>query len=172
MDTTHGSFPVAPCGSGLGAKEVDRYFDDFRVGDTFQSGGLTLSEAMLLDFAMKYDPQPFHLDVEAAKQSIYGGLIASGCQTLAVALRLFLSERVLASCSLGSPGIEEIRYKKPVRPGDTLSVKTEILEKNPSRSRTDRGVLRIGYTVTNQNQEPVLTAQILHLVLKNGHTAE
>jgi acyl dehydratase len=151
---------------------VNRYFDDFGVGDTFQSGGLTLSEAMLLDFAMKYDPQPFHLDVEAAKQSIYGGLIASGCQTLAVALRLFLSERVLASCSLGSPGIEEIRYKKPVRPGDTLSVKTEILEKNPSRSRTDRGVLRIGYMVTNQNQEPVLTAQILHLVLKKGHAGE
>ncbi len=145
---------------------MDRYFDDFSVGDCFHTGGLTLSEAMILDFAMKYDPQPIHLDVEAARQSIYGGLIASGCQTLAVALRLFLSERVLSACSLGSPGIEEIRYKKPVRPGDTLRVRTEILEKTPSRSKPDRGVLRIDYTVTNQKKEPVLTAQILHLVSK------
>jgi len=143
---------------------MDRYFDDFSVGDSFDTGGLTLTEGMILDFAMHYDPQPFHLDVEAAAESPFGGLIASGAQTLAVAFRLFLAERVLRACSMGSPGIDLVRFVRPVRPGDTLRVRTEILEATPSRSKPDRGVLRIGYTVSNQRGEPVLTAQVLHLV--------
>ncbi len=122
---------------------------------------------MILSFALQYDPQPFHLDEEAAAGSPYGGLIASGAQTLAIAFRLFLGERVLRACSIGSPGIDLIRFLKPVRPGDTLRVRTEILEITPSRSKPDRGVLRIGYTVSNQRGEAVLTAQVLHLVSRN-----
>ena len=145
---------------------MDRFFDEFAVGDAFDSDGMTVSEAAILDFAARYDPQPFHLDAAAAAHSPFGGLIASGIQSIAVALRLFLDEKVLRACSVGSPGIDEVRFKKPVRPGDTLRTRATILDTVPSRGRPDRGLLRIGYALTNQAGEEVMTMQIMHLVVR------
>ena len=110
----------------------DLYFDDFDIGQTFRSKGATLSEAQILDFPFTYDPQPFHLDVAAAREGPFGGLIASGFQTLAVAFRLFYQEKVINACSMGSPGMDHLRWLAPVRPGDTLFVRAEVLEKRLS----------------------------------------
>ena len=141
------------------------YFDDLEPGATFETLGKTLSEAEILDFAFRYDPQPFHIDVVYAEEGPFGGLIASGIQTLAVALRMVLQAQVFApDASMGSPGVDEIRWLRPVRPGDTLRARGEVLEARPSRSKPDRGVMRYKMEVLNQNDEPVMTmvsAQIL-----------
>jgi acyl dehydratase len=134
-----------------------RYFDDFKPGDRFQSAPLTVTEALIVEFGRFYDPQLFHTDPQAASETIYGGLIASGLQTIALTFKLFLETGTLAGSSLGSPGLDEIRWKVPVRPGDTLHVVAEILEVRASSSKPDRGVVRIHYTTMNQRGEAVLT---------------
>ena len=98
-----------------------------------------MSEAQILDFALAYDPQPFHLDRTAAEASPYGGLIASGFQTLALAFRMFYQEKVINACSMGSPGMSELRWLGPVRPGDTLRTEAEVLSTRPSRSKAGPG---------------------------------
>ncbi len=100
----------------------DVYFDDFKVGALFESPGISVTESEIIHFALRYDPQAFRLDAEAAKQSPYGGLIASGFQTLGLSLRLFLQTGVFAACSLGAIGLDEVRWLLPVKPGDTLRV--------------------------------------------------
>ena len=141
-----------------------RYFDDLSVGDVFESQGKTVSESEILEFALKYDPQPFHMDVEAARESIYGGLIASGFQTLALAFRMLFQEGVFTGTSLGSPGLDELRWVKPVYPGDTIRNRGEVIELKPSRSKPDRGMVRVQYTVLNQDDEPVMTLSALHIL--------
>ncbi len=141
-----------------------RYFDDLSVGDVFESQGKTVSESEILEFALKYDPQPFHMDVEAARESIYGGLIASGFQTLALAFRMLFQEGVFTGTSLGSPGMDELRWVKPVYPGDTIRNRGEVIELKPSRSKPDRGMVRVRYTVLNQDDEPVMTLSALHIL--------
>ncbi len=136
---------------------ADKYFDDFEIGERFVTAGVTLTESLIIDFAMRYDPQPFHIDVEAAKASTYGGLIASGFQTFALGFRMVLEMGVLRACGMGSPGTDELRWLKPVRPGDTLHTELEVLEKTPSRSKPDRGVIRVKYRVKNQRGEDVMT---------------
>ncbi len=134
------------------------YFDDFQVGDRFESPGLTMTEGQIIDFAMHFDSQPFHMDSVAAGKSIYGGLIASGIHTLAVTFRLFLQTGALSpEVSLGSPGFDELRWLKPVRPGDTLHAVGEVLEKKPSKSQPDRGIIKLRYACVNQKGEEVLT---------------
>ena len=134
------------------------YLDDFSVGSVFETEGKTLSEAEILEFAFKYDPQPFHIDVEAAKGGPFGGLIASGIQTMAISLRLLLQAQIFApGASMGSPGMDELRWLKPVRPGDTLRLRGEALEVTPSRSKPDRGILRYRMTVFNQHSEDVMS---------------
>ena len=142
---------------------TDRYFDDFTVGDRFVTGGVTLTESAIIDFAMRYDPQPFHIDAEAAKRSNYGGLIASGFQTLALGFRMVLETGVFRACSMGSPGFDELRWLKPVRPGDTLHTELEVVEKTPSRSKPDRGILRLKIWIKNQKGEDVITFTSMHL---------
>ena len=134
-----------------------RYFEDFKAGDRFESASLTISERLILEYARFYDPQVFHTDPEAAKATVYGGLIASGLQTIGIAFKLFFETGVLSACSLGSPGLDEIRWKAPVRPGDMLRVVAEILEARPSSSKPDRGLVRILYTMLNQRGETVTT---------------
>ena len=141
-----------------------RYLDDFELGERFVSPGITVTEAEIIDFALKYDPQPFHLDAPAAAASHYGGLIASGFHTLALGFRLFIQSGVLAACSMGSPGIDELRWLAPVRPGDTLHTKVEVMEVRPSQSKPDRGILRLAYAVINQHGDAVLSFTIHHLV--------
>ena len=133
-----------------------RYYEDFKVGDRFTSAGLTMTEAAIIDFARQWDPQPFHTDVEFAKKWTFGGLIASGLHTMAVTLRLWLDQGVFRACSLGSPGLGEVQFPRPVRPGDTLRVVTDIVEMRASASKTDRGIARIRQVTINQHGEAVL----------------
>lgn len=141
-----------------------RYLDDLQAGQRFVSGGITLSEAEIIDFAWRYDPQAFHLDVNAAAESPYGGLIASGFQSMLLCFRLFIQSGVLAGSSLGSPGIDELRWLAPVRPGDTLHSDVEVLEVRPSASKPDRGIARLKYLAVNQRGEAVLSFIIIHLL--------
>ena len=143
-----------------------RYLENWQVGDRLVTGGITLTESEIIDFALRYDPQPFHLDTSAAADSLYGGLIASGFQTLALCFRLFIQTGVLADSSLGSPGIDDLRWLAPVRPGDTLHTEVEALEVKSSASKPDRGILRLRYGAVNQRGEPVLSFVVNHL-LKN-----
>ena len=142
----------------------DLYFEDFTVGREFRTDGATLTESQILDFALAFDPQPFHMDVEAAKQSMFGGLIASGFHTMALTFRLFAQTRALAACSLGSPGVDELRWLRPVRPGDTLRATVQVVEQRPSGSKPDRGIIRLHWTALNQRSEPVLTMTSMQLV--------
>ena len=133
------------------------YFDDFKVGYRFESPGATITESQIIDFAMQYDSQPFHMNVEAAKKSIFNGLIASGIHTFAVTFRLILMTGVITDSNLGSPGIDELRWLLPVRPGDTLRAVGEVLEIIPSKSKPDRGIVRFHYSALNQRNEEVMT---------------
>lgn len=140
------------------------YFEDFSPGDRFVSAGKTISESEILDFAFRFDPQPIHMDARAAAGSPYAGLIASGFHTMVIGFRMLWQTGVFNACSLGSPGMDEVRWLHPVRPGDTLHTVAEIVETRPSSSKPDRGVCRVRYTVYNQNDTPVMsmiTIQIL-----------
>ena len=148
------------------------YFDDFEPGRTFESKGVTLSESQILDFALLYDPQPFHLDKEAAAEGPFNGLIASGFQTLALAFRIFYQANVINACSMGSPGLDELRWVRPVRPGDTLKVKATVREKRPSRSKPDRGTLLMDYEVLNQMDEVVMTFTAIHIFRKRPEAGQ
>lgn len=135
---------------------TDRYYEDFKVGDRFVSGGMTMTEASIIDFARQWDPQPFHTDIEFARKWSFGGLIASGLHTMAVTLKLWLEQGVFRACSLGSPGIGEVQFPRPVRPADTLRVVTDIVELRPSASKSDRGIARIRQVTINQRGEQVM----------------
>lgn len=125
-----------------------------------------MTEADIISYALAYDPQPFHIDAEAAAKSAYGGLIASGQHTFGVGWRMFLQEGLFKACSMGSPGVDELRWTAPVRPGDTIYTEAEVLEKRPSGSKPDRGILRMGYRMVNQREETVLTMSIVHILAK------
>ena len=131
------------------------FFDDLPVGFTHETGSVTLTEDEIIAFARKYDPQPFHIDPEAAAASIYGGIIASGFQTLIVAFDLILNSGVWTEASMGSPGLDEVRWKLPVRPGDSLRVRMTVTASTPSASRSDRGRTTIFYEILNQKDELV-----------------
>jgi acyl dehydratase len=139
---------------------VDLWFDDFKVGERFESRGCTLTESDIIDFAFRYDPQPFHIDREAAARSHFGGVIASGIHTLAVSWRLILQTGFLGEANLGGPGMDELRWVKPVHAGDTLRVAAEVVEARASRSKPDRGAVRLALTTRNQRQETVMTAAL------------
>ncbi len=147
---------------------TERYLDDFEIGERFVGVGITLSEAQILDFALAYDPQPFHINKEAAAQSTYGGLIASGFQTLALGFRSFYQAGVINHSSLGSPGMDELRWLKPVRPGDTLHAETVVKSKRASRSKPDRGIVHMDWEVENQAGEVVMTFTGMHLLRRRA----
>ena len=132
------------------------YWEDFYPGQVREAGGISLSEEEIIEFGRKYDPQPFHTDREKAKQSFFGGLIASGWQTAAVCMRLICDLYLLEAASLGSPGVDEVRWVKPVRAGDTLRLKTTVLETRASTSRPDMGTVRSRSEVYNQHGELVM----------------
>jgi acyl dehydratase len=143
-----------------------KFLDDLAAGDKFVTGGVTLTESGIIGFALTYDPQPFHLDTAAAAESIYGGLIASGFQVVALAFRLFIQSGMLAGSSMGSPGIDELRWFAPARPGDTLHAEVEVLAVTPSKSKADRGIARLRYTMLNQRREAVSSFIVNHLLLR------
>jgi acyl dehydratase len=129
------------------------WLEDLAVGQQYFSGMHTLTAEEIKQFAAAYDPQPFHLDEAAAGKTMFGGLAASGWHTAAITMRLSVQSFLLASGIIGSGG--ELRWPWPVRPGDTLQVKSEILEIIPSRSKPDRGMVRVKLTTTNQNGDIV-----------------
>lgn len=141
-----------------------RFYEDYTVGEVIRSAAVTLSEADIVEFAFKYDPQPFHIDKPSADQSIYGGLIASGWQVIAVTFRMLVQAGLLGEGSMGSPGVDELRWILPVRPGDTLRGEVEVLEMRPSASKPDRGIVRMAYQITNQKGETVCTLRSAQLV--------
>jgi acyl dehydratase len=139
----------------------DLSFEDFEPGQVFELGSRTLTEDEIVAFARDWDPQPFHLDPEAARSSVFGGLIASGGQTVAVWVRLYVEAVLLGSSGRGSPGIEELRWPAPVRPGDTLTGRLTVLEATPSARHPDRGTVRSRAELVNQDGVVVMT--MLHL---------
>ncbi len=146
-----------------------RYFEDYVPGTVHEFGPIKAEEQEMLEFARRYDPQYFHTDPEAAKESIYGGLIASGWFTCALMMRLYADHYVSTVAGLGSPGIDELRWILPVRPGDELSVRATVLEARRSRSKPDRGIVNSLIEVLNQKGEVVMTMRVVNLFLaRNG----
>ena len=135
---------------------TERYFEDFAVGQVVELGSRTVTEEEIVAFAREFDPQPFHVDPEAARESVFGGLIASGWHTGAVWMRLYVDSLLGGTASMGSPGIEELRWLAPVRPGDTLTGRLTVLETTPSATRSDRGTVRIRGELENQDGVVVL----------------
>ena len=138
------------------------YFDDFEVGQAFETPGKTISEGEILSFSFQCDPQPFHSDATAAEKTIFGGLIASGFQTMAVSFSLFFRLRLLDEANLASPGMDSVRWTAPVRPGDTLRVVATVTELKPSKSKTDQGIVVMDHVTYNQNDDVVMTVNCMH----------
>ena len=141
------------------------HFEDYIPGTVFECGSIVVHEADIIAFARRYDPQPFHTDPAAAARSAFGGLIASGWHTAALTMRLLVGRYLSEASSLGSPGIDELRWLKPVRPADELSIRVSVLEARRSRSKPDRGLVRSSIQVSNQRNEPVMTMIAMNLVL-------
>ena len=141
-----------------------RYFEDFTPGDVIDLGSRTISKESIIAFAKEFDPQVFHLDEEAARHTIYGGLLASGWHTGSLMMRLLYDGLLSDTASLGSPGIDEMRWLQPVRPGDTLTAQMMVLECIPSRSKRDRGIVRSLLEMRNQRGEIVVTIKGLSLL--------
>jgi acyl dehydratase len=140
----------------------DRYFEDYIPGAVYEFGSISVDETEMIDFARRFDPQTFHTDPKAAKLSIFGGLIASGWYTASLMMRLFADHYLSLVASQGSPGVDEIRWLIPVRPGDELSVRVTILETRRSRSKPDRGIVHCSIEVLNQNDEIVMTMKAVN----------
>ena len=132
------------------------YFEDFHVGQRASFGRYEVTREEVLDFARRYDPQPFHLDDDAAALTHFGKLAASGWHTTAMTMAMIVANMGADDGSLGAAGIDELRWLKPVHPGDVLRCESEVLEATPSRSRPDMGIVRYAMTVLNQRDEPVL----------------
>lgn len=144
-------------GGGRAQPSAPRFaFEDFTPGSVATYGGVTVTKDDLVAFAREFDPQPFHLDEEAAKQTFVGGLIASGWHTCALQMRMICDAVVLDSTSMGAPGVEEVKWLKPVRPGDTLRVRQTVLGTRDSRSRAEMGFVRLRFETLNQADEPVV----------------
>ena len=143
---------------------ASRYFHDFSEGETLDLGTVTITEAEIIAFGRQYDPQPFHVDPEAARASPFGGVIASGWQTGGLYMRAFVDGVLNHTPSMGSPGIDELRWQKPVRPGDTLRMKFVVLEVRPSRSKPDRGIVRSRGEVYNQHGELVMSIEAANII--------
>ena len=142
-----------------------RYFEDYSVGSVFEGGPIVVEQAEVIEFAERYDPQSFHTDPEAALGSAFGGMIASGWHTAAMTMRVLVEVYLSSVASLGSPGIDELRWVAPVRPGDALFVRVTVLEAKRSRSKPDRGVVRSLIEVRNQRDEPVMSFKAVNFFL-------
>jgi acyl dehydratase len=131
------------------------YLEDFAFGQVFSTGRLQIDADQIKSFAREFDPQPYHLDEEAARKSVFGGLAASGWHTAALTMRLLVDGEFRPAGGILGIGFDELSWPRPVRPGDELHVKSEVLEVRPSKSRPDRGLIRVRNTTLNQKDEPV-----------------
>ena len=142
----------------------ERYFDDYTPGAVFTSGALRVSEAEIIEFARHYDPQAMHTDPVAAKHGRFGGLIASGWHTASLMMQLFATNFLSPASSVASPGIDELRWLQPVRPGDSLRLRVTVIEARRSRSRPGEGVVRSLIEVLNQNDTVVMSLKPISLI--------
>jgi acyl dehydratase len=141
-----------------------RYFEDYVSGATFEYGQISVSADEIIEFAKRFDPQPIHIDREKAERGPFKGLIASGWHTAGLMMRLLADHFISQVASMASPGVDEIRWLIPVRPGDTLSIRVTVLETKRSRSKPDRGTVRSLVEVMNQNGEVVMSLKPLSIV--------
>ena len=132
-----------------------RYLEDFAAGQTFGSGRLVVDRERIKNFAAEFDPQPFHLDEEAAQDTIFGGLAASGWHTAAMTMRLLVDSDIRPAGGIVGGSCDEFRWPRPVRPGDELRLESEVLEVRPSKSRPGQGMIKMRTTTLNQHNEPV-----------------
>ena len=142
----------------------DRYFEDYIPGAVFEYGEILVDQAEIVEFARRFDPQDMHIDPEAAARGRFGGLIASGWHTAAMMMRLVVDNFLPKEASLASPGIDELRWLRPVRPGDVLRLRVTVLEATRSRSRPDRGVVRTLMEVLNQDGEVVMSLKPMNII--------
>jgi len=142
----------------------ERYFEDYIPGAVHEFGIIDVDESDMIAFACRFDPQPFHADPEAAKQSVFGGLIASGWYTASLMMRLFVDHYLSHVASLSSPGVDELRWLKPVRPGDSISLQVTVSETKRSRSKPDRGIVHSYIEVLNQDGETVMSMKAINLL--------
>jgi acyl dehydratase len=143
-----------------------RYLEDFAVGQTFGSGRLRIDKERIFAFAAEFDPQPFHLDEAAARDSIFGGLAASGWHTAAVTMRLLLDSELKPAGGIIGAGLDECRWPRPVRPGDDLRIECEVIEVRPSKSRPEQGLIKLRTSTLNQHGEAVLVHVVNLVVLR------
>jgi acyl dehydratase len=146
----------------------DRYFEDYVPGTVCEFGEVHVSEREIVEFARRFDPQEMHVDPQAAAQGTFGGLIASGWHTAAMMMRLVVDNFLPRKASLGSPGFDELRWLRPVRPDDVLRVRVTVLEVTPSRSKPDRGVVRSFIEVLNQHEEVVMSLKPMNIIARRG----
>jgi len=142
------------------------FWEDFKVGETIEMGCHTFTESEIIEFARQFDPQPFHLDEEAARASLFGGLIASGWHTGAMFIRMVVEHMTPVHATSGAMGFDDLKWIRPVRPGDVLSVESVIREKSESRSRPDRGTVKIESRISNQRGEVVMSLVSLVIYLR------
>jgi acyl dehydratase len=157
--------------SGFAHPPEDRYFEDYVPGAVHEFGSIDVDEEEVLEFGKRYVPLSYHVDKEAAKKSLYGGLIASGWHTAALMMRVYTENYLSNVANLGSPGGDELRWDKPVCPGDRLSVRATILESRRSESRPDRGIVRTFIEVLNQKHEVVMSMKMVNFVRVRKHGA-
>jgi acyl dehydratase len=159
------AFDWLPPAKALGAEQ---YFEDFALGDVFRAHPVSVSEAEIVEFARRYDPQAFHTDKAAAATSQFGGLIASGLQVIAVTFASMIEAGLLKGGGMGSPGFDELRWWKPVRPGDLIVMQASVTAKKPSDTRADRGYVTLLFEVFNQKQERVMSYSCVEIVKRRA----
>lgn len=155
----NGSFNTAP---------RERYLEDYVEGAVHEFGPVTITEDEIVQFGKKFDPQLFHTDPEGARQTVYGGLIASGWHTCSLFMHLFVKHYLPGPASLGSPGVDQLRWLKPVRPGDRLTLRITVHKVTPSRSKPDRGVLFSLCEMLNQERQAVSSMMAMNLIRYRG----
>lgn len=150
--------------SGFTVPAEDRYFEDYVVGSAHEFGPIAVELEEVVAFGKRFVPLTYHTDPELAKKSIYGGLIASGWHTAGLMMRLYTDNYLSKVANLGSPGVDELRWDKPVCPGDNLSIRVTVLESRLSSSRPDRGIVRSFVEVLNQNREVVMSLKMVNFM--------
>jgi acyl dehydratase len=142
----------------------NRFFEDYVAGSVHEFGAVSVGEKEVIEFGQRFVPLSYHTDPRAAKQSIYGGLIASGWHTTALMMRLYTDHYLSKVANLGSPGCDELRWTKPVFPGDELSIRIKVVETRISESKPDRGIVRSFVEVLNQKREVVMSVTMVNFV--------
>ena len=151
--------------SDFAAPADDRYFEDYTAGAVYEYGHIAVTEAQIIEFARRFDPQPIHADPDFAATGPFGGLIASGWHSAGILMRMIADHYLSRVASLASPGIDELRWPAPVRPGDSLRLRATIVEARPSRSKPDRGLVRTRAELINQDDQVVLSLIAMNILL-------